>query len=551
MFELRPYQKPITEKVFDYMRKHKGKHPLIALPTGSGKTIVMADIIKTAIENWPDTKVLVLSHVKEILKQDYDSIRKHTGLRIGLNSAGFKRREAKQVTVAGIQSVFRRAYEFKDYNLVIIDECHLIPYEDSSMYRTFFADLKNPRYLGLTATPFRLGTGVLYKSNDQDEEEREKRIFDDLILDLTSGDDFNKLIEDGYLCELTSQAAENTLDTDGVGIRRGDFDEREMSEKFDKDSITDIAVKELILRGRGRKKWLIFAIDISHAEHIAERINACGIPAMVVHSKMEFDRDYVIKCFRQGKFRAIVNVNVLTTGFDDPEIDLIGLLRPTQSPVIHVQTIGRGLRIAPGKQDCLVLDFAGNTERLGPINAITLDNVNSSKRDKGEGEAPVKKCEGFIKTENDEGTVVHIPCNTLCPISQKFCPTCGNEFHFITKLTSKPTLKSVVNKKKQVQWYDVKDVFYDIHKKSFKPDMVKVSYQSGLTFFTEYVCIQHPGYAGYKAQHWVNYRGGEATTAIELLNEAGTLKKPSRIKVDTRGKYPLIVDFEFDDKMNL
>jgi DNA repair protein RadD len=81
--------------------------------------------------------------------------------------------------------------------------------------------------------------------------------------------------------------------------------------------------------------------------------------------------------------------------------------------------------------------------------------------------------------------------------------------------------------------------------------MVKVSYQSGLTFFTEYVCIQHPGYAGYKAQHWVNYRGGEATTAIELLNEAGTLKKPSRIKVDTRGKYPLIVDFEFDDKMNL
>ena len=266
------------------MRNNPENHCLVALPTGSGKTVVMADLILKAIKKWPKTHVLILSHVKEILKQDYNSIKAHTGMDVGIYSVGMKRREIKQVTVAGIQSVFRRGADFSKFKFVIIDECHLIPPGKNTMYRTFFASLDRPRYFGLTATPFRLGAGYIYGQEDS--------IFNDLIYDMTTKDKFNSLIRDGYLCNLKTSPTENELEPvlDDVKTVAGDFDLKGLSRKIDKDSITKLAIKEIVLKGKNYKKWLIFAIDIEHAENIAEALHAAGITVMVVHSKMEIGR---------------------------------------------------------------------------------------------------------------------------------------------------------------------------------------------------------------------------------------------------------------------
>ena len=501
------------------MKNNPLNHPLVALPTGSGKTVVLAVLISQAIKRWPDTHVLVLSHVQEILTQDYESITFHTGFDVGLYSSGLGKREQKQVTVAGIQSVFRDPDKWKKYKFIIIDECHLIPPGKNSMYRKFFAGLKKPRYFGLTATPFRLGSGYIYGEDDS--------IFTDLIYDMTTKDKFKKLITDGYLCNLKTSVTEMEIDTDGIKTVAGDFDKKGLSEAVDKDRITKMAIKEIIVKGANYKKWLIFAIDIEHAENIAEELSQNGIPTMVIHSKMEFDRDTVIRHYKLGTFRAIVNVNVLTTGFDDPEIDLIALLRPTKSPVIHVQTIGRGLRIAPDKDHCLVLDFAGNTERLGPINDIV---PYKKKKTDGTGEPITKRCPS---------------CDTIHHPTTKICDFCGHVFKFKTLL--KGTAKEVdVIRDKEFVWLKVHDVEYKLHKKTNSPSMMKVVYTCGLRTYNEYVCVEHKGWAGHKAKYWLKFRGVEGiTTSINAVHNGNLLKRPNRIRIDKRGKYPRIDDYSF------
>lgn len=524
MFTLRPYQEKIAPKVFSYFDRNPGKHPLVAAPPGSGKTTILADVIEKALIKWPNVKILVLSHVKEILEQDHEALSRHLkGIDVGIYSAGMNRRDIKKVTVAGIQSIYKRSKEFREFRFVIIDEAHLIPLTGSGMYRTFFKGLGRAKYFGLTATPYRLSSGLIY-GDDED------TIFDDLIYDLTSTSKFNKLIQDGYLSDLKTKATCIELDTTGIHMKAGDFSNDEMSKAFDRRTVTEQAVDEIIKSGKDYKKWLIFAIDIDHAEHIAEVLSERGIPTMIIHSKMEFDRDTVIRSYKSGMFRCIVNVNVLTTGFDDPEIDLIALLRPTKSPVIHVQTIGRGLRIAPDKDHCLILDFAGNTERLGPINDIHVI-VGKKKKGEGVGDPITKRCP---------------ECDTIHAPSVKVCKFCGYKFPFKSALRAISGGADVIVKSAHNGWYTIQEVTYEIAKKPNRPDTFLVTYKCGLRFFKEWVCVEHKGYAGYKARSWAKYRGVDhCDTVKQLFDKSAELKKPNRIKIDTSGKYPLISDYSF------
>lgn len=511
----RDYQIQCVSKVIEYLKIEKEKRPIIALPTGAGKSFVIALLIEKLLESKKNERILVLSHNREILEQNAKAIENHIGKEVGLFSSGLNRKEIKQITVGGIQSVYRNIPLFHKFRIVIVDECHLIPTNSNSMYRRFFELVKEPRVIGLTATPFRLGDGLIYGSEDT--------MFDDMVYDLTSMDNFNKLVEDGYLCKLITKATKNELETDNIKTVAGDFDLKEMSMAFDREAITKACVKEMIAIGQNYKKWLVFAIDIDHAEHIADMIGKHGINAGVVHSRMEDDRDVVIREFKTGAIRALVNVNVLTTGFNDPEIDMIVMMRPTKSPVIHVQTIGRGLRTSEGKSHCCILDFAGNTERLGPIN-----DVHITKKRKGEGgEAITKRCPD---------------CDTIHHPTVKVCEVCGHKFQFKVGLNVSASTAEVVAAQRQ-HWFHVDKVAYTKHIKANSPAMVKVIYKCGLRCFTEYVCIEHPGYAGHKAYHWVKYRGGMAKTAEQLISEE--LKEPAKIKVDTSKKYPMIVDYVF------
>jgi len=517
--KLRYYQADAVKATMKFFQRDKGKHGIIALPTGSGKSLVIAEIIRLVQLRWK-AKVLVISHVQEILSQNKEEIEKHTGLKVGVNSSSIGTREITDVMVAGIQSIYRNPEAFEDFNLVIIDEVHRVSMEANTMYSRFLKQIGRHVVVGLTATPFRLGDGYIYGPG---------KMFDKLIYDCTSSDSFNKLVEEGYLCNLTAKRTKMEMDVSGIKLQAGDYNEKQLADKFDRTAITNAAVKEILAAGANRKAWLIFAIDISHAEHIAEVLLQNGIPTAPVHSKMGdygFDREKVINDFKSGKYRCVINVNVLTTGFNHPGIDLIAVLRPTQSPVLHVQILGRGSRVSPGKDNCLVLDFAGNVSRLGAINDVLVKVKGKSE---GGGEPVMKACP---------------KCDLLVYPAIKICPECSHEFKFEHHLQSADVVKVIEDGKDH--WIEVDRVTYTKHSNYGSPSSVKVSYHYGNKSISEYVCVEHAGFAKHKADHWIKYRGGKpCASADELIGIVDSLSIPSEILIQKRGSYFVIKDSAF------
>ena len=512
----RDYQKAAIDSVFGYLQG-QGKHPLVALPTAAGKTYVIGGVIERALTEGYES-VLILSHVREILKQNKESIEKIVNRDVAMFSAGFEVKQINKLTVAGIQSAYRQPERFKDFDMIIVDEAHLLSPRGESMYMQFLAEMPDKTRVGLTATPFRLKEGYIYG---------EGMMFDGIAYDLTSMERFNRLIEQGYLSNLTTKATGTKLITDGVKITAGDFNEKALAAANNREDITEACIDEIIRKGADRKKWLAFTIDISHAEAIAESFNKRGIKTAVLHSKSENDREQVIRRFKDNEFRCLVNVNILTTGFNVPDIDLIALLRPTQSPVLHVQTIGRGMRIAPGKRDCLVLDFAGNISRLGPINDV---RVTKKRKGKGGGQM-VKECPS---------------CAELVHLRVEFCPACNHKFTFRQKLSAEAGSVSPIASRSSKQWYAVEDVKYTRHEKYGAPPSLKVTYITDTgDNFREWVCIEHQGFAKRKALHWLSLRGIYANSVEEAIRRKDEFAVPRKILVESKEKYPTIEEVVF------
>lgn len=525
----RPYQSDAAVALFEAVKHNSSCHPIAAIPTGSGKTMVMCELIDLYLTYKPMGRILILSHVKEILQQNYNAISDHfEGIDIGLYSAGLDSRTIQRITVAGIQSVYRSPNKFKNVDIVIIDECHLVDVKQNGMYRNFLKEIK-ANYVGLTATPFRTGHGYVHIGKEA--------IFNKLVYNLCDIDGFNFLIENGFLSPLYAKGTKMKLNTDNLGIRMNEYVTEEMSKKFDRQSITDKAVDEVIEFGKNYKRWLVFAIDIAHAEHITEAFIERGITTACVHSKMEEDRDQVLLDSKRGKYKCVVNVDILTTGYDDPEIDLIAMLRPTQSPILHIQSLGRGMRIAKGKDHCLVLDFAGNVMRLGPINDVQIHQKGESV---GGGGPMMKYCPS---------------CDGCLYLAAKVCPYCGYEYPVAEKImptaSTAEIIRTVKDPVKKINWHDVTNVFYQIHKKTGRPDSMKVSYSTKTNkMFHEFVLYEYEGYAGHKAHSWVKFRTNEVSlplTSAELVSFANNkrLRHPKQILVDESGEYVVIKDVKF------
>jgi len=516
----RDYQNEAFNRAIDYMSRCPDRHGIIAMPTGTGKSLVISMVADFVSREW-GTDVLILSHSESILKQDHKQMSEFIP-DIGLYSSGLGSRTIKKVTVAGIQSVFNKSELFANVGLVIIDECHSISNESNSMYRHFLSNVGSI-YLGFTATPYRLSSGLMYG--------KPASLFHDMIYDLTTLDKFNELIEQGYLCRLKVPSTQFTIDTDGLHHRAGDFVERELSALVDKDEITEAALIETcyVAKEYNCKKWIIFAIDINHAEHIAEALITKGISAGVVHSKMDFDKDWVINAHKTGEITALVNVNMLTTGYDDPEIDLIVMLRPTESPVLHVQSAGRGTRIAPGKEFCVFLDFAGNTKRLGPINAVQVKE--KYKLDDKIGEPIYKTCP---------------ECESLTYPACKICAECGHEFEFITRLEYESSKIEVISENRT--WYCVDSVNYD---EIILPSSIVAArcvYRCGVKRFNELFCLNHEGYARTRAIGVLKFRGAsnsDLKNVGDFITSTTPLKEPKRILVDSSQKHPRIMKYEY------
>ena len=417
----------------------------------------------------------MLCHQKELLEQNAEKMRQHwPGAPMGIYSASIGRKDlGEPITFAGIQSIRTKAQEVGHIDLVLIDECHLVSHKDEGGYRTFLAELQaiNPalRVVGLTATPYRLGHGLITDA---------PAIFADLIEPVS----IEELVFRGYLSKLRSKVTGARLDVSKVKKRGGEYIEADLQRAVDTDDQNHAVVREVIARAKDRKAWLFFCTGVSHAQHVAEVLQEYGIAAAcVTGDTLKAERAAILADFKAGKLRALTNANVLTTGFDYPDIDLIAMLRPTMSPSLYVQMAGRAMRPKSHTDHCLVLDFAGVVETHGPITAVQPPKKAGS----GEGEAPVKVCD---------------TCNELCPISARVCPACGAEFPEPKVKTF--TLRSDDIMGIEAQELEVTEWNWRRHvSKASGKEMLAVTYYGALSDkpITEYLPINHEGYAGQRA----------------------------------------------------
>ncbi len=515
MLTLRPYQQAAITAIYGYFQNSTG-NPLVVIPTAGGKSLVMAAFIEGVLKAWSDQRILIVTHVRELIAQNHaEMIGLWPEAPAGIYSAGLGKREAQaRILFAGIQSIHARAREIGHTDLVLIDEAHLIPGKSSTMYRRFLDDMAkiNPalKVIGLTATPFRLDCGMLH--------EGKSALFTDIAYEAPVRD----LIDQGYLSPLVSKQPATRLDVSKVGTRAGDFIARDLAAAVDQEAITRAAVTEIIAYGHDRKSWLTFCSGVEHARHVAEEFARQGITCRTIFGDTPKDeRDAIIAAFKRGEIRALASMGVLTTGFNAPGVDLIALLRPTKSAGLYVQMVGRGTRLAPDKEDCLVLDFAGNVRRHGPIDLVRPRRPGEA----GGGDAPTKVCP---------------MCESIIALSATECPDCGYEFP-AREVKIAPTAATLpVLSPKTPQWLPVSGVSYRRHDKLGGLPSLKVTYSCGLTSYSEWVCIEHQGYARQKAAEWWRKRAPGCPVPLsvdEAIAQTARLARPSEISVRPSGRY--------------
>ncbi len=505
----------------------------------SGKTHVMASICRDAVVTWGG-RVLILAHVKELLQQSVEKLHltaPQLWNRIGIYSAGLGSRDTDHsIIVAGIQSVYKRAAELDAFDLIMVDECHLIKPSGEGMYRQFLAEARivnpNVRLVGLTATPYRMTSGLICGPPPE-------HMLNEVCYEVG----VRELIRDGYLCDLKTKASAQKVDTSGLHVRGGEFVCGELEELMDDDGLVRKACDEIIELTGDRHSVLIFSSGVGHGRHISRIFQdeygvECGFVCGQTPSRQ---RQEILRRFRQGQLKYLCNVNVLTTGFDAPNIDCVAMLRPTMSPGLFYQMIGRGFRTHPGKTDCLVLDFGGNVLRHGPVDAIRV-----AEQKGGRGEAPAKECPD---------------CRALIAAGYTVCPECGYKFPPPERTRHDATASSegILSGQSTVTDYPVQEVYYSVHTKRGAPPehpkTMRVEYQIGWrTYRSEWICFEHDGWAARKAESWWRRRSDEpvprtAQEAVDICERGGICRTSTiRVKSTVGEKYDRIVGYELGEK---
>ncbi len=440
MYQLRPYQQDCVDAAISHF-KANNLPAVIVLPTGAGKSLVIAELARLA-----RGRVLVLAHVKELVEQNHAKYQS-LNLTAGIYSAGLNRKEISQKVIFGsIQSIAKASSDFfLNFTLLIIDECHRISTETDTQYFQVITKLRenNPNicFLGLTATPYRLDQGWIYRYHAQKKLSRTKedRFFDECIFELP----LSFMIKNKYLTQpIKIDSPVACYDFSSLKLNGSKFIMSDVEALLkDQKRITPVIIQNIIDMSKDRQGIMIFTSSVAHAEEIL-RCLPPFISAMVVGDTHSQERDEIIKAFKNKEIRYLVNVSVLTTGFDAPHVDLIAILRPTESVSLYQQIIGRGLRLSPNKTDCLILDYTGQGHDLySPTiednkpskEAVVVDITCPAcglinefwglKNEEGEIiEHFGRKCSGVI--ENNKANEL-IECSYR--FRYKLCESCGSE----------------------------------------------------------------------------------------------------------------------------
>lgn len=569
MYTLRNYQEESVSALFQYFASGKTGNPLVCLPPAAGKSIVIAEFCKRALNWYPKTRILNIVHVKELIEQNHNKLLALWGSApTGIYSAGLGRRELDQaISFAGIASIARHTNLLGHIDLIIIDEADMLSHREDTQYRQVIAKLKevNPtlKVIGLTATPYRFGLGMLTNGG----------IFTDIVVDYCTLEKFNRLIDDGFLCPLVPKQTDAMLNVDNVHMQNGDYMLSELQEAVNKESVTRAALEETVKVAHNRNHWLVYTTGVKHCTNVTNMLNWMGVSSVAVHTDLpsandaraalekrgvpaigDSARDMHINAFKAGYVRAMVGIGIFGVGFDCPWIDNIVMLRPTMSARIWVQYLGRGLRIHPEKTNTLVLDFARNTTRLGCINDPVIPRRPGQK---GKPMVPFKLCP---------------ECNAYNHTRARVCIDCGFEFPEVFKGSPVASQQELIRREKeespidapppgpapvpkkvipaQIDEFNVDriDLTKHVPKDPDKATSVKVTYYCGLRIFTEYLFFGHSkGFPKHKAhESWRQMaKSDPPATVQEALDRVDEITPPTTIRVKFDGKNNEVVGYDF------
>ena len=532
--KFRWYQQECIDAMINDAKQYPKANLLSALPTGTGKSVVIAGICKAVADM--GGRVLVLHRTKELVSQNCERFTQvdPKGLeRCGVYSAGIGIRQTdQQVTFAGVQSVYKRAAEFGKLDLIFVDEAHEIPFNDESQYQTLIRGVReiNPRckFMGVTATPFRTN-GVIHGSK--------RALFDRMSYTAP----LSRMFDDGYLTKPVTLPTKS-VDLSGVKVTAGEFNKAEQQSKFLSYWATEQKTREILATANehGRKSIAVFCSGVAHAELVTHELKSLGEDAAVITGEtLPLIRATQLDRFKTGNLRWIVNVDCLTTGWDAPRCDAIVIARGTQSAGLFAQIVGRGTRLFEGKKECHIIDFGGNIERFGPIDSETYGEGFIKSPSDGTGEAPKRVCP---------------KCYEIFAAGKRVCPNCG--------ITLPEKEKVMVSTKASITVKTHRRIVVHESFKEWKPKdegklpTLRVQYklktddknllQGGQKrWASEWLCVNHKGYAREKFEQWWKQRSethppatiGECMAIIE----AGGLAKT--LEIDTRqdGKFDRIV----------
>lgn len=512
---LRDYQKDAVESSLSALSD--GKNPVCAIATGGGKSVCIAELCRRL-----DGRILVVTHRKELIQQNASTLLRMSDDDIGIYSAGIGKRESDaRVVFAGVQSIYRRMDELQEsgkFGYVIIDECHLVPPPSAqSMYGTVLRGCEQARRIGFSATPYRLDDGPVFGDDDC--------WFDTLSTDIG----ITWLTERGYLSPLVGVKTAAKPNLDAVRTQAGDYVTRDLSQVSSEESVVNAAVDELIYLASDRRSWLIFAVDRMHAAIVHDALSDRGVECRTVLGNTPSDeRAEILSGFKARAYRGLVNVGVLTTGFDAPNVDCVALLRATQSKSLCVQMLGRGTRLDDDKSDCLVLDMAGNLERHIPI-----DGIPDVMRSPALAEAEEKEQKRKAKAER-ERKIRH-----GLEAARGIDPLSNSIFHESMQRLSVTGVDYMLRYAKNYPNRQNLMAMYECRTESGMPRRV-----------TQFVLLEYPGRPGREAAAWFDRRGMNMPhDPRRALSMAYRAPKPASLVVTKDGQWDRIVMEQFQEDL--
>jgi DNA repair protein RadD len=508
------------------------RRPLVVAPMAWGKSVLLAMLVVT-LATVRGLRVLVLAHRRELLEQNSGVLRRLApDLDAGICSASLKSdRLDAQVVIGGTATIYRRLSRIGHVDVVLLDESHLMGPGSSTMLARILASLGNPPLVGCTATPYRTDSALLVEAG----------IFEAVVHDTTLRD----ALDAGLLAPLVVKAPkQGRIDLSNVRIVAGEFHAGQMEAAAMAGDITRQAVARTVevARTEGRRSWLLFASGVAHARQIGSELGRHGIShEVIVGDTVTDERSNAIARFRAGELTALVNCNVLTTGFDATGIDLIGFMRATCSPVLWVQSMGRGMRVHPGKSECRALDFGNNVFRHGPIDNIRL-RATGERHDANAAASRTRICR-FCEEVNPRDALVCIGCGEqlVRPIVPKIGPVAAD-------------LEVIGGDAARPEWTAVLSMHATVHEKVGAPASFRISFHTPSGWVSDFLPLAHPspGARWHAQRKWRRLsRRQHAEVPLSAAEAAqrfqyGELRRPARLLVERDGQWLRVKDVAFE-----